>query len=121
MMGILNRTSRGLEQGYEEIKSVGKRAGQDVQDSLREDVLEALGNLEAALQDKDADVAELRARLEDQIYKVRGIVEDKAATATQTVRGYVDSAEECIQAKPWQALGVVAAVSFLLGALITRR
>lgn len=120
-MGILTRTTQKIGSGYEDVKDAGKRAGEDVQNSLRLDVLEALEGLEASLADKEADAEVLRARLEEQISKFRNTVEDKAASATDTVRDYVDSAEECIRAKPWQALGVVAAASFLIGALVTRR
>jgi len=117
-----------FEQDFEAVKRTGRRTGrnlkatgrqfkQDAGDNLRD----LLDSLETSLRDgNDGDVEALRARLRTQLDDARDTLGDAADTANNFVRETIDTAEEYVQVRPWQALGMVAGAAFLLGVIVGR-
>jgi ElaB/YqjD/DUF883 family membrane-anchored ribosome-binding protein len=72
----------------------------------------------ASLAGDQAD--ELRAQINESLQRARESL--KASSEQAKVRGQeaVASAEDYVQAKPWQAIGIAAGAGFLIGLLATR-
>jgi ElaB protein len=63
----------------------------------------------------------LRKRLQAQLNDARGAFGDVADSAADQVRETVARAADFARERPWQAIGVVAGVALLVGAILGRR
>ncbi|WP_251865059.1 DUF883 domain-containing protein [Achromobacter sp. Marseille-Q4962] len=81
-----------------------------------------IDDLEETLRDPaNADIDALKARLSDQLQATRQSLRAASETANDLVRETLDCTEEYIQARPWQAVGLVAGAAFLFGVLVGRQ
>jgi ElaB/YqjD/DUF883 family membrane-anchored ribosome-binding protein len=83
-----------------------------------EDLIKKVANV------KDAEIAEIRSRVEHTLAQAK----DAASEGVATIRGYARDAsrvtDEYVHESPWAAIGIAAAVGVLIGvlsAVTTRR
>ena len=80
-----------------------------------------IDELEATLSDAAAtDLEALKTRLSEQLRATRRNLRDASDNAGDLMRETIDSTEEYIHARPWQAIGLVAGAAFLFGVLVGR-
>ncbi|RFU46508.1 YqjD family protein [Paraburkholderia sp. DHOC27] len=128
-MAFTDDAQRKLDRGFSEAKRTGRRAARnvrvgarDLQDDAASEARALLDRLDKSLRDNsDVDVAALRKRLQAQLNDARGSFGDAADSTVDQVRETVAMAAEFARERPWQAIGVVAGVAFLVGALVGRK
>ena len=81
---------------------------------------DAQGILTDASEHADDHVSRLRAKLSDNVDKVKDSLH-WPKTHPQKAREAADATDEYVHDNPWQSVGVAAAVGFLLGLLVSRR
>lgn len=69
----------------------------------------------------DSDVKALRARIQDRLSGAKEKLLDAQHEAIQRAKDAATATDDYVHAKPWQAIGVAAAVGLALGVLIGRR
>lgn len=128
-MESIDRAGREINQGMEDVKRSGARAADDMRDTgrrlrqdLKGDINHLLDELDGILRsDGTGDIQALRARLAAQIDNARTAFDSASDTATGMVYEAMDCAENYVQTRPWQAIGTVAGVAFVLGMIVARR
>lgn len=91
-----------------------------------------LENLQAVIRDSEAllkatasfagdKVGEARARAEESLAAAKARLGEAQDDVVGRAREFVDIGQTFVRDKPWQAMGIAAAVGFLLGAVLTRR
>jgi ElaB/YqjD/DUF883 family membrane-anchored ribosome-binding protein len=124
-MAFTDDAQRKIDRGVSEVRRTGRRTARNVQAGARDLQREArslLNQLDQTLRDNsDVDVAVLRKRLQAQLNDARGAFGDVADSAADQVRETVARAADFARERPWQAIGVVAGVALLVGAILGRR
>lgn len=69
----------------------------------------------------DTEVKALRARIQDRLSGAKDKLLDAQHEAIQRAKDAAAATDDYVHAKPWQAIGVAAAVGLALGVLIGRR
>jgi len=69
----------------------------------------------------DAEVKALRERIQDRLSGAKDKLLDVQHEAVQRAKDAAVATDDYVHAKPWQAIGVAAAVGLALGVLIGRR
>lgn len=69
----------------------------------------------------DGEVKALRARIQDRLSGAKEKLLDAQHEAVQRAKDAAAATDDYVHAKPWQAIGVAAAVGLALGVLIGRR
>jgi ElaB/YqjD/DUF883 family membrane-anchored ribosome-binding protein len=105
-------------------RRTGRNGGHDVTERATEwrnlvadveDLIKKVANVD------DAEIAEMRARVEQTLARAKGVAKEGVAN----VRGYAREAtavtDEYVHESPWQAIGIAAAVGVLVGFIATRR
>jgi ElaB/YqjD/DUF883 family membrane-anchored ribosome-binding protein len=84
-----------------------------------------LNELDAILDDSQADIGLLKQQLREQLNTARNALGDAADTAADAASVYVRRAVDCadvyVETRPWHAMMCAAGVGFLLGMLCHRR
>lgn len=80
-----------------------------------EDLLRHMTNL------ADDDITRVRAKVESSLNKVRDTTRSSVRAAVDGTRNAVDTTDGYVRSNPWTAIGVAAAASFVLGAVVARR
>jgi ElaB protein len=128
-MAFTDDAERKIDRGVADAKRAARhtahkvRAGaQDLQRDAAREARSLLDQLDKSLRDNsDVDVAALRKRLQAQLDEARGVFGDAADSAADQVRETVARAADFARERPWQAIGVVAGLAFLVGAVVGRR
>ena len=104
-----------MSQSTEESPSIDEQTGTSVDDlkALLREAEEALGNAEGAESD---DVQALRERLRDVLAEGQSTLKN----LSETFRRQAGRANEMIRSKPYQTIGVAAAIGLLAGFLMSR-
>ena len=82
---------------------------------------DAQGILTDASEHADDHVSRLRAKLSDNVDKVKDSLHSAKKHTRKKAREAADATDEYVHDTPWQSVGVAAAVGFLLGLLVSRR
>ena len=69
----------------------------------------------------DVEVKALRARIQERLSGAKEKLLDAQHEAIQRAKDAATATDDYVHAKPWQAVGVAAAVGLALGVLIGRR
>jgi ElaB/YqjD/DUF883 family membrane-anchored ribosome-binding protein len=69
----------------------------------------------------DGEARALRARIQEQLTGAKEKLLDAQHEAVQRAKDAAVATDDYVHAKPWQAIGVAAAVGLALGVLIGRR
>lgn len=123
-MGIFEKAGRNLDQNVDQAKRTGRhlvRNARGVEFDTHAEIRSLLDQLEASLREgRDSDVAALRERLGSQLAQARSLFDDAQDTVRARFVSAVSATEQQIQRRPWETLGAVASIAFLLGILATR-
>jgi ElaB/YqjD/DUF883 family membrane-anchored ribosome-binding protein len=84
-------------------------------------VAEAEALLKATAGQAGEGSAELRARVQDSLDRARRHLLDLQDAAVERARAAGRAADDYVHDKPWQMIGLAAAVGVLLGLLLSRR
>ncbi|MFC3607072.1 DUF883 family protein [Stutzerimonas tarimensis] len=68
----------------------------------------------------DSQASELREKVNENISRAKSMLHEREEDVRGQCQVYMQSTEEYVHSRPWQALGIAAGVGFLLG-LVTRR
>jgi ElaB/YqjD/DUF883 family membrane-anchored ribosome-binding protein len=94
-------------------------------DQLVKDIKAVIADTEALLSatagQTGEQIAAARAKLEERIRTSRQQMADWERGAVDTAKAAAESADRLVHQHPWPAIGVAAAVGFLLGLLTSRR
>ena len=82
---------------------------------------DAQGILTDASEHADDHVSRLRAKLSDNMDKVKDSLHLAKQRTRKKAREAADVTDEYVHDNPWQSVGVAASVGFLLGLLVSRR
>ncbi len=89
------------------------------------DIQQLLSDAQGILTDAgghaDDHVHRLRAKLSDNMDKVKDSLHSAKAQTRKKARQAADVTDEYVHDKPWQSVGVAASIGFLLGLLVSRR
>jgi len=107
---------------------VGKDA-KEAKDNIKRTASSELGNLIADVEDllkkvtnvTDADVAQLRARLENKIETAKETLASGTRQVAQTAREAAKATDDYVRTSPWQAIGIAAIVGAAFGYVFSRR
>jgi ElaB/YqjD/DUF883 family membrane-anchored ribosome-binding protein len=69
----------------------------------------------------DADVAKLRARVQERIGSIKDSLAASSQRLTRTARAAASSTDDYVRESPWQAVGIAALAGALVGYLLSRR
>jgi len=75
----------------------------------------------ATTNNADGEAKALRARIQEQLASAKEKLLDAQHEAVQRAKDAAVATDDYVHAKPWQAIGVAAAVGLALGVLIGRR
>jgi ElaB/YqjD/DUF883 family membrane-anchored ribosome-binding protein len=100
---------------------VGKGIGGKLVEDLKAVVADAEELLKATASQTGERIAAARAKAEESLKaaKVR-LAEEEVAVMAKT-KAAAKAAEDYVRANPWKAVGITAAVGFVLGILVARR
>lgn len=102
-------------------KSDVKAAREELADSLRRVLADAEELLGATSEEAGDAVADLRARLADNLEQARDKLQDTEAVLRANAQEVAASADEYVRENPWSSLGMAAAAGLVLGVLLGRR
>ena len=123
-MGALDRTgdkiNHAVDQTVKTGRSIAKRAA-IASDGTGADIKALLKDLEAALKEgKDDDVGALRARLEGRLADARSAYDDVQWSIREKLSAAASTTDDYVRDKPWETVGAVAGIAFLLGIIVGR-
>ncbi len=78
-----------------------------------EDLVKRVGNV------SDADVARARAKVVGALGDVRRLASDGADTLRDRARAAAEQADEYVRDRPWQSIGLAAALGLIVGVGVT--
>jgi ElaB protein len=78
-----------------------------------EDLVKRVGNV------SDADVARARAKVVGAMSDVRRLASDGADTLRDRARAAAEQADEYVRDRPWQSIGLAAALGLIVGVGVT--
>jgi ElaB/YqjD/DUF883 family membrane-anchored ribosome-binding protein len=67
------------------------------------------------------NVDDLKSQASDAVRKVGDTFAEKASLLRDTAAGVRYDTQDFIESNPWQAIGIAAAVGFVLGVIVARR
>lgn len=80
-----------------------------------EDLIKKVANV------KDAEVAEIRAKVEDTLAKAKTSASQGIAAMRGQAEEVTEATDEYVRENPWAAIGIAAAVGIVLGFIAGRR
>jgi ElaB/YqjD/DUF883 family membrane-anchored ribosome-binding protein len=80
-----------------------------------EDLVKKVANVD------DAEIAEIRARVQDTLAKAKVTAADRIAEVRERAEEVSDATDEYVHENPWAAIGLAAAVGIILGFVAGRR
>ena len=123
-MSNFEQAGRDIDDNVADAKRAGRRVARNVRVAGRDagdDVRALLDDLDNSLRNgSDTDVDALRLRLGDQLAKSRAMFEDAQDNVRDRFQSAVAATEDRIQDRPWETLGAVAGIAFLLGVIAGR-
>ncbi len=123
-MGIFETTGRHVDRNVKEAQRIGRGTVRDARDAelaAHAEIRALLIELEDSLHHgDDADLAALRERLGSQMELVRARFEEAQDNLRSRWVAAISATEQRIARQPWEALGAVAGVAFLLGVIVAR-
>jgi ElaB/YqjD/DUF883 family membrane-anchored ribosome-binding protein len=90
-------------------------------EDLRRVVVDVEGLLKATAGQVGEKVGEARARAEETLVSARERLSELEESARERAMDAAGDADRYVRDNPWQAVGIAAGVSFLLGILVSRR
>lgn len=94
-------------------------------EKLMEDLRRVVQDVEALLKATAGQagdrMGEVRARAEETLRGARARLADLEAQARDRAKMAAGDADRYVRDNPWQAVGIAAGISFLLGVLVSRR
>jgi len=123
-MGALDKVGDKINDAADQTvrtgRSVAKRAAA-AGDGAGADIKALLKDLEAALKEgKNDDVGALRARLEARLADARSAYDDVQVSIREKISAAASTTDEYVRDKPWETVGAVAGIAFLLGIIVGR-
>jgi ElaB/YqjD/DUF883 family membrane-anchored ribosome-binding protein len=123
-MATFEQTSRNLDDSMEDVKRTGRRVARNVRvagEASSQDIRALLDELDDSLRSgTDTDIDALRARLTEQLANARTVFDDAQDNVRDRVRTAVAMTEDRIQDRPWESVGIVAGIAFLVGVIVGR-
>jgi ElaB/YqjD/DUF883 family membrane-anchored ribosome-binding protein len=97
--------------------SIKRTAASEVQNLVAdvEDLLKKVTNT------SDADIARLRARVQDRVVSVKSSLAAGSQRLTETARIAASTTDDFVRRSPWQAVGIAALAGTVVGYLLSRR
>jgi len=80
-----------------------------------EDLVKKVANVD------DAEIAEIRDRVEDTLAKAKTTAGVGLAVAREHAEGATDATDEYVRENPWAAIGIAAAIGIVIGFFAGRR
>ena len=103
-----NRIKSDLSDGARNIKDTASDEFKNFVTDV-EDVMKRVANV------TDADVARVRAKIQDAISSTKSTFSQSAARMKEQAQHAADYADEYVHESPWQAIGIGAALAAVLG------
>ncbi|MDP2153082.1 MAG: DUF883 family protein [Methylotenera sp.] len=88
---------------------------------IKEVVLDAEALLAATVDTGDKKLAEIRAKSEQSLSRVRAKLDDLQTDALLSVKAATKATDVYVHEKPWRAIGFAASLGVVIGLLIGRR
>ena len=116
----------------EQVRATGRRLKSDVSDGVSDIKTAATGEIKSLIADvedlmariadlKDADVVRVRGKVQRAVDATKQSLADSADAIRQHAQSAVNTADDYVRDRPWQAVGVAALVGAVVGILATRR
>ena len=116
----------------EQVRATGRRLKSDVSDGVSDIKTAATGEIKSLIADvedlmariadlKDADVVRVRGKVQRAVDATKQSLADSADAIRQQAQSAVNTADDYVRDRPWQAVGVAALVGAVVGILATRR
>ena len=80
-----------------------------------EDLVKKVANVD------DAEIAEIRGRVEDTLAKAKSTAGAGIAAARERAEDVSDATDEYVRENPWAAIGIAAAIGIVIGFVAGRR
>lgn len=90
-------------------------------DDLHTVIRDAEGLLKATATQTGEKIQEVRSQAEESVRAARERLAGVEAEARQRAEALANDADQYVRANPWQAVGIAAGVSLIIGLLISRR
>jgi len=123
-MGIFEKTGRQLDGNIDEAKHMGRRTLHTMRGAAADasaQVRVLIDELDDSLRDgTDTDIEALRARLRAQLSQARSALDDAGNSVRARIDSAVSATEDHIHQRPWETVGAVAGIAFLLGIIAGR-
>jgi len=84
-------------------------------------ITDAEALIKASAADGSADLAEVRARAEESLARVKSRLGDAQASLRASGQEAVNAIHDYVQQNPWSAIGIAAGIGVLIGVLSGRR
>lgn len=124
-MGAMDKTASKLNDVADDTAKAGRRflsRASAVGDGTADDVRALLKDLEVALKEgKNDDVGALRARIEGRLADARSTLDDVQSGIRQKITAVATTTDDYVRDRPWETVGAVAGLAFLLGIIVGRR
>ncbi|MDO9149787.1 MAG: DUF883 family protein [Methylotenera sp.] len=88
---------------------------------IKEVMLDAEALLAATVDTGDKKIAEIRAKSEQSLSRVRAKLDDLQTDALLSVKAATKATDVYVHEKPWRAIGFAASLGVVIGLLIGRR
>jgi ElaB/YqjD/DUF883 family membrane-anchored ribosome-binding protein len=88
---------------------------------IKEVMLDAEALLAATIDTGDKKIAEIRAKSEQSLSRVRAKLDDLQTDALLSVKAATKATDVYVHEKPWRAIGFAASLGVVIGLLIGRR
>jgi ElaB/YqjD/DUF883 family membrane-anchored ribosome-binding protein len=123
-MATFEQAGRDIDSDVADAKRAGRRVARNVRiagNNASDDVRALLDELDDSLRNgKDTDIEALRTRLGAQLARARAVFDDAQDTVRDRLQLAIAATEDRIQDRPWETLGAVAGIAFLLGVIAGR-
>jgi ElaB/YqjD/DUF883 family membrane-anchored ribosome-binding protein len=80
-----------------------------------EDLVKKVANVD------DAEIAQIRGKVEDALAKAKGSVGDSAAELRARAGEVTDATDDYVRENPWAAVGIAAVIGLVIGLVAGRR
>ena len=116
----------------DQARAAGRRLKDDIDDGITNVTAAASGEIKSLIADvedliakiadlNDADVAQVRNKVQRAIATAKESIADSADTLRQQAQRVAGTADDFVHDSPWQAIGLAALVGVLIGLVASRR
>lgn len=109
------------EDQEKDIKSVAKKAKDDLITQFNEIIDSAERLLQETSHEADEKTHELRARLSTKIHDIRETLDDHLQPVCKKGKEAIKATDDYVKAHPWASVGIAAATAVVVSQLLRRR